>query len=141
MRCAIVLAAAILVTLAHGADDATKATAILDGKKMQFPEEGLAEGVKATITLLESCHSKGDGTAADLKKAGEGDHVRLVFAKPTAVTVLDEKLEVSELVFTQPLNTGVFWLRCGDKVVRCSKYEPRWEKDFIAWRNQATVAE
>jgi hypothetical protein len=33
------------------------------------------------------------------------------------------RLKVSELVFTRPLNTGVFWLRCGDKVVRCSMYE------------------
>ena len=64
-----------------------------------------------------------------------------VFGKPIAVTVLGNKFEVSELVFTQPLNTGVFWLRAGDKVVRCTKYEVEKEKDFVAWRNEARGAE
>jgi hypothetical protein len=54
---------------------------------------------------------------------------------------LGEKLCVSELVLTQPLNTGVFWLRAGDRVVRCTEDEPAKERDFVAWRNQARVAE
>ena len=141
MRCAVVLVAAFLVAEARGADDAPRASATLDCKKMQFPENGLAGGVKATIALLESCHDRSEGTAADLKKSQEGDHVRLVFAKPIAVVVGGEKLEVAELVFTQPLNTGVFWLRVGDKVVRCTKYRFEKEKDFMAWRNEAKVAE
>ena len=140
MRCALVLVAAVFVAEASGADDAAKASATLEGTKMQFPEKGVAGGVKATLALLESCHHKIDGTAADLKKARQGDHVRLLFARPVAVTVLDERLEVSELVLTQPLNTGVFWLRCGGKVVRCTKYEPQKEKEFLVWRNQARAA-
>src|SRR4051812_10260146 len=111
MRCAVVFFAALLVAEARGADDVPKASAILDGKKMQFPEKGIGSGVRATTALLESCHDRSEGTAADLKKAQEGDHVRLVFAKPIAVVVGGEKLEATELVFTQPLNTGVFWLR------------------------------
>jgi hypothetical protein len=141
MRCVIVLVTVLLAAEVHGADAAATASATLDGKKMQFPEKGVAGGVQATIALLESCHASGEGTPDDLKKAQEGDHVRLVFAKPVAVRVLNEELEVSELVFTQPLNTGVFWLRVGDKVVRCAKYEVEKEKDFIAWRNEARVAE
>ena len=136
MRYAIVLVAAFSAGV-RGADDASKATATLQGKKMQFPEKGLATGVKATTALLESCAHKIEGTAAELKKAQEGDYVRLVFAKPVTVTVLDEQLEVSELVFTQPLNTGVFWLRVGDKVVRCTKYTIEKEKDFMAWASDA----
>ena len=141
MRCAVVLVVALLFAEARGADDAPKASATLDGKKMQFPAKGIAGGVQATTALLESCYDKSEGTAADLKKAQEGDHIRLVFPKPIAVMVGGEKLDVTELVFTQPLNTGVFWLRVGDKVVRCTKYRFEKEKDFIAWRNEAKVAE
>jgi predicted metalloprotease with PDZ domain len=115
----------------------------LDGKKVKFPTKGVAEGVKATISLLESCHSV-DGetyTVADMKKAQHGDYVRFVFAKPITVTVLDKKIHVSELVFTQPLNTGVFWLRSGNKVVRCAKYESQKERRFEAWRRQAQPAD
>lgn len=136
---------AFLVSEVRGADDTASATAILDGKKMRFPAGEIAAGIQATIALLESCHDLSDNTvkytADDLKKAQKGDHVRLVFAKAVAVTVLGEKLKVSEVVFTQPLNTGVFWLRCGERVVRCTKYEFEKEKDFIAWRNKAKIAE
>jgi hypothetical protein len=126
-------------------DDLPKASGTLDGKKVQFPAKGVAEGVKATIGLLESCHAISDGTiaytAADLKKAQQGDHVRLVFTKPITVTVLGNKIKVLELVFTQPLNTGVFWLRSGDKVVRCTKYEFEKQRRFEAWRNEAQPAD
>jgi hypothetical protein len=138
MRCAVVFVAVLFGAEAPAVG--VKASARLSGKEVSFPEQGLLGGARATLALLESCHSMGEGTAADLKKAQEGDHVRLVFARPVAVTVLEDTMEVSELVFTQPLNTGVFWLRAGDKVVRCSKYEPQKEKDFIAWRNEARAA-
>ncbi|MFO0872245.1 MAG: hypothetical protein U0935_25235 [Pirellulales bacterium] len=145
MRWAIVLVAALLAAEVRGADDAAddaaKASATLDGKKMQFPEKGVAGGVRATTALLESCTDKSEGTSADLKKAQEGDHVRLVFAKPIAVIIGGDKLEVTELVFTQPLNTGVFWLRVGDRVVRFTKYRFEKEQNFVAWRNEARVAE
>ncbi len=52
--------------------NAPKASATLDGKKCKFPETGIADGVKATTALLESCHDKSEGTAADLKKAQMG---------------------------------------------------------------------
>ena len=141
MRCAIMLFATLSVAEVRGADDAPKASATLDGTRMQFPEKGVAGGIKATAALLDTCGVKSEGTVAELNKAREGDHVRLVFAKPVAFMVRSEKLEVSELVFTQPLNTGVFWLRVGDKVVRCTKYESEKLKDFVAWRDEAKAAD
>jgi hypothetical protein len=136
----VLLCAAMAVTAtANGADDAPIATGILHGKMVKFSEKGLAEGAKATILLLESCHDLDDVTPAlaDLKKARQGDHVRLVFARPVVVTVLDKTFEVSELIFTQPLNTGVFWLRGGRRLVRCTKFEPQKEPSFITWLEQA----
>lgn len=141
MKYAVALVVVMFAVSAHGADDAAKGSATLGGKKMRFAEAGFAEGVKATVALLESCCSRSEGTAAELKNAQTGDHVRLVFTKPVSVTVLGERLDVSELVFTQPLNTGVFWLRTGDKVARCSKYGYEKQKDFVAWRDQARAAE
>jgi hypothetical protein len=139
MRSAFCLIVILFVAEVRGADDDPKASATLGGKKMLFPEKGVAAGVKATTALLESCCSKSDGSDAELKKAREGNHVRLVFLRPIKVTVLDEKLDVSELVFTQPLNTGVFWLRAANGVVRCSKYRFEKEKDFVNWRNEARI--
>jgi len=126
----ILLGVVMAVTAtANGADDTPVATGILHGKRVKFSEKGLAEGAKATIVLLESCHHVDDVTPAlaDLKKARQGDHVRLVFARPVAVTVLGKTFEVSELIFTQPLNIGVFWLRGGRRLVRCAKFEPQKE--------------
>ncbi len=124
---------------ANGAGDAPAASGILHGKRLKFSEKGLAEGAKAAIVLLESCHDLDAVTPvlADLKKARQGDHVRLVFAKPVAVTVLGKTFEVSELIFTQPTNTGVFWLRGGGRLHRCSKFEPQKEPSFIKWLEQA----
>jgi hypothetical protein len=135
--CAAVLVALLLAAEVYGFGEGVKASATLAGKKMSFPQKGVAGGARATVALLESCHSMSEGTAADLKKAQEGDHVRLVFAMPVAVTVLGRRMAVSELVLTQPLNTGVFWLRVGNKVVRCTKYEVQKEQDFVTWRRQA----
>ena len=112
----------------------TSASRTLEGNTTQFPANSIAEGVKATVAVLESCSSSdAEGyTAADLKKALLGDHVRLVFAKPVTVMVLHDKLEVSEVVYA----AGVFWLRCGDKVVRTSKYRFEKWKPFEAWFRQ-----
>lgn len=134
MKCGVVLTMLVFV---QGANEAVTASGRLDGKKVTFPETSIPGGVKATVALLESCHDTSPGTADELKKALERNHIRLTFAKPVTVKVGDEKLEVSDLVFTQPLNTGVFWLKVGDKVVRCTKYEFAKEKDFVAWRDQA----
>jgi hypothetical protein len=141
MRPTAVLVVLLLAAALYGAGDVATASDRLDGKKLSFSANGIAGGVRATSALLESCHSIGEGTAADLTKAQSGDHIRLVFAKPVAVEVLDRKLKMSDLVFTQPLNTGVFWLRAGNVIVRCTKYEPDKEKDFVQWRNEARVAE
>ncbi len=145
----------LLSALVHGADNPPKSSAAkpqvtdetpkasgkLDGKRVWYSSDTIAEGVKATTALLESCHDCSDDTvrytATDLKKAQEGDHIRLVFAKPITVKVCDHEFKVTELVLTQPLNTGVFWLRSGDTVRRCSKYEFDKEKPFLAWRGQA----
>jgi hypothetical protein len=45
---------------------------------------------------------------------------------------MNEKIEFSELVFRLPMNTGVFWVRTGDKWRRCSKYEFPKEEPFTA---------
>ena len=142
MRFLSIPALLFVATVCCAADEGITASGRLDRKKVNFPAQSVAEGARATLRLLESCHSLSDGhPAAELKKAQAGDHIRLVFANPVMVRVLGEKLEVRELVLTQPLNTGVFWLWAGDRVVRCSKFEFQKEKDFVAWRNQARAAE
>lgn len=153
MRFIGILAMLLTAALAYGADvspkasdtvvvdDSPKASGTLDGKKVKFSEKGIAEGVKATVVLLESCCSESVYNAAEFKKAEQGDHVRLMFAKPIAVTVMNEKVEVSELVVRLPLNTGVFWLRSGNKVRRYSKYEFRKAKAFVAWLRKTQPAD
>jgi hypothetical protein len=56
-----VLSAAVVFLTANAcwAEDAPKASGALDGKKVKFPEKSVADGVKATVGLLESCHSEG----------------------------------------------------------------------------------
>jgi hypothetical protein len=121
----------------HAADDAPRASGSLDGKRVTFPEKGIADGVKATIGLLESCHDESLYQADERKKAEQGDHVRLVFVKPVTVTVREEKIPVSELVFRRPLNTGVFWVRSGSTWRRYSKYEFQKQEPFEAWLREA----
>ncbi len=127
------------LVLGEIAKSKTKASGRRDGKSVQFAEKGVAAGAKATLAILESCHSLDaeTGTVEDWKQAIEGDHVRFGFATPIAVSVLNDKFAITELVFTQPLNTGVFWLRSGNKVIRCSKFEYPKEKAFVEWRNTA----
>jgi hypothetical protein len=124
----------LVTTACHGADDATKASRMLEGTKAQFPAKTIPDGVKAVIDVLESCHSSQESSdpASDLKKAQEGDHVRFVFAKSIIVVVLNKEVEVSEVVYS----AGVFWLRFGDKVQRCAKYENDKWKPFEAWFRQ-----
>jgi hypothetical protein len=141
MRFTLVPVLLFVATVSHAADDAIKASGTLEGKKVQFPAKGVTEGMKATIGLLESCRSESLYDADELKKAEKGDHVRLVFAKPLTVTVLNDKVEFSELVLSLPLNTGVFWLRSGDKVRRYSKYEFQKENPFVAWLREAQPAD
>lgn len=137
----VLLAIVVLVAADAGrAGDAPKATGAVDSKKVTFPEEGVADGVKATVGLLESCCDKSLYQADEFKKAQQGDHVRLVFAKPTQVTVMGEKVEVSELVFRLPLETGVFWVRSGDEVRRYAKYQCQKEEPFVAWLRKAQPA-
>jgi hypothetical protein len=81
MRGVILAFALGMTATACRAGDAIKATGILHGKMVEFPEKGLADGAKATIALLESCHDLDEvtPTLAELKMARQGDHVRLVF--------------------------------------------------------------
>jgi hypothetical protein len=114
-------------------DDLPKATRAIEGSKTTFPEKSIPEGVKALVGALESCHTRSDETVKyavdDLKKARKGDHVRFLFPKPLGVEVLGKKLDVSEAVFAD----GVFWLLCGEEVVRCTKYEYDKMKRFQEW--------
>jgi hypothetical protein len=152
MRFVGIPAMILFAAVAYGADDPAKksgrvavenlpkATGTLEGKKVKFPEKGIASGVKATVSLLESCSDESLYQADELKKAQQGDHVQLVFAKPILVTVMGEKVEVSELVFRLPRNTGVFWLRSGNKVRRYAKYQFQKEEPFAAWLREAQPA-
>jgi hypothetical protein len=137
MRNVLFVALVLVTAAACRAEDTPKASGTLEGTKVKFPEKGIAEGVKATLGLLESCHDKSLYEADELKQAKEGDHIRLVFAKPITVRVVNEDVEVSELVFRLPTNTGVFWLRSGDKWRRYSKYEPQKVEPFLTWLREA----
>ena len=142
MRCAAVITVVLLfAAVARGADGAPQVSGTLDGKPVKFPEKGLADGVKAVVGLLESCHSESLYQADEFKKALQGDHVRLVFAKSITARVMNEKIEFSELVFRLPMNTGVFWVRTGDKWRRYSKYEFPKEEPFTVWLGQARPAD
>ena len=132
MRNVLVAAVVLLTANACRAEDAPKASGTLEGKGVKVPEKSVADGVKATVGLLESCHSESLYQAEELKKALQGDHIRLVFARPVAARVDNEQIEFSELVFRLPMNTGVFWVRTGDKWRRYSKYEFEKEKPFAA---------
>lgn len=140
MRFTLTALVVLLVAVAHGADEAPKASGSLDGKPISFPEKGIADGVRAAVGLLESCSDESLYDADEHKKAMQGDHIRLVFAKPITVTVMRAKIEVSELVFRRPLNTGVFWVRTGDKWQRFAKYQFEKEKPFAEWLQQAKLA-
>jgi hypothetical protein len=141
MRWHLAALVVLFAAVARGADDAPKATGTLDGKPLMFPVKGIADGVKAAVDLLESCHDESLYQADERKKAEQGDHIRLVFAKPVTVTVMSEKVEVSELVFRRPLNTGVFWVRAGEKWRRYTKYEFGKTEPFAAWLRQGQAAD
>jgi hypothetical protein len=115
MRNFVVAAVLLLMTGACLADDAPKVSGTLHGKAAKFPEKSVADGVKAAVGLLESCHDESMYQVDEFKKAQNGDHIRLVFAKSITAKVMDEQIEFSELVFRLPFNTGVFWVRTGDK--------------------------
>jgi hypothetical protein len=118
-----------------------KATRVIEGSKTTFPAKSIPEGVKTLTGALESCHTMSDGTlpytADDLKNAQKGDHVRFLFPKPLGVEVMRKKLEVSEAVFAK----GVFWLLCGEEVVRCAKYEHNKMDRFEKWYRQTLPAD
>jgi hypothetical protein len=141
MRSILLAAMAFVVADVCRAEDTPRATGIMAGKKVVFPDKAVADGVKATLGLLESCTSESLYEADELKKAEQADHIRLVFAKPITATVMEEKVAFSELVFRLPLNTGVFWLRSGDKVRRYSKYAPQKERPFVVWLREAQAAD
>jgi hypothetical protein len=137
MRSVLATIVVLFASAAYGADQAPRTSGTQGGKKLTFPEKGIAGGVKATLGLLESCHDESLYQAAERKKAEQGDHVRLVFPRPRTVTVMREKIEVSELVFRRPLATGLFWVRTGDKWRRYSKYEIQKVAPFVAWLGEA----
>jgi hypothetical protein len=141
MRCALATVVVMVVAGAGAADDAPKVTGTVDGKRLTFPEKSVADGIKATLGLLESCHDESLYHADERMKAEQGDHVRLEFPKPVAVTVMGKEFEISELVLRRPLNTGVFWVRTGGGWRRYAKYEFPKEEPLAAWLRQARSAD
>jgi hypothetical protein len=140
MRSIVAAFVVLFAAIAHGTDDAPKASGILDGKDVEFPEKVIDVGVKAAVGLLESCHSSSVFEADELKKALKGDHVRLVFPKAIPARVMNKEFEFSEMVFRLPLNTGVFWVRAGGDWQRYSMYEFEKEKPFVAWLRESEPA-
>jgi hypothetical protein len=153
MRCVGILAMLLFAAAAFAADnppkpsdtvavdDLPKASGRLDGKAVHFPRQTVKDGIKAALGLLASCHHSEDPHSKDeWKKAQEGNHVLLVLARPQTVTVLGEKVEVSQLVVTFPLSSGSIWVRSGNKVLRFAKYEFQKEQPLTAWLRQARTA-
>src|SRR3954451_8106386 len=99
MRNVLVTAVVLLLADACRAEDAPQASGRLEGKKVRFAEKSVADGVKAAVGLLESCSDHSLYNADEFKKALEGDHIRLAFAKPISARVCSEQVEFSELVF------------------------------------------
>src|ERR1700722_11909824 len=95
-------------SVCHGDDHALKVSGSFQGKKVQFPAKGLVEGVKATIDLVKTCCENSTSSPEALRKAEQGDHIRLVFAKPLTVEVMNETVEVSELILKLPMGDHVF---------------------------------
>jgi len=118
-----------------------QASGIIDGKPVEFPDEGMAVGLKGAVALLESCRDESRYEADERLQAERGDHVRLVLPQPISARILDEQIEFSELVFRLPMTAGVFWVRSGDQWRRYSKYEPQKEKPFQTWLGQAQPAD
>ncbi|HTU18111.1 MAG TPA: hypothetical protein VMG10_08610 [Gemmataceae bacterium] len=138
----VLLAVLVLVTVnACRAEPTPRTTGTLEGKKVTFPDNGRADGAKAAIVLLRSCHDESLFQAGELQKALQGDHIRMVFSKPITAEVMNKKIAFSELVLRLPLNTGVFWVQTGNKWRRYTKYEFQKEKPFKAWLRQARSAE
>lgn len=149
MRIAAISAMLLFATVVPGADAPPdtggaasaralpKASGCLGGKLVTFPDKGIADGVRATLGLLESCCDHSLYQADELKAALHGDHVRLAFSKPIRAKVMEKNIKFLELVFRLPLNTGVFWVRTGNQWQRYSKYKPQKEKPFDAWLRQA----
>lgn len=135
---------AVVVTVATNAfpiEGGLTATGTIDSKTITFPESSLSEGVKATVGLLESCHDKSPFNKAELKKAKQGDHLRLSFGEPVAADVTNDHVKISELVFRLPMNTGVFWVRSENKWQRYTKFEFPKQKPFEDWLKMAQPAE
>ena len=143
----VVLGVACGAVRADKPEDAPKANGTLEGKRVKFPERSVADGVKATVGLLESCHDESLYEADEFTKALQGDHIRLVFPKPITARVDNEQIEFSELVFRLPMNTGVFWVRTvrtADNLGRWrrySKYEFEKRKPFATWLREAQAAD
>ncbi|HEX3149277.1 MAG TPA: hypothetical protein VHR66_14480 [Gemmataceae bacterium] len=138
---ATIAAVLFMATTCVAADEPTKATRVIEGSKTTLPDKSIADGVKLLTAVLESCHSRSDGTirytAQDVTVARQGDHVRFVLAKPITVEVLNVRIKMSAAVFAN----GVFWLVCGNEVVRCTKYEFDKMKPFEEWYRQTLPAD
>ncbi|MGC8642886.1 MAG: hypothetical protein ACP5XB_23765 [Isosphaeraceae bacterium] len=93
MRALLATLIVLCAVVAQGALDAPKATGTLHGKHVKFPENVVAEGVNTTVSLLESCCSESLFEPDELRKAVQGDHIRLVFpGRGITSEVMDKKI-------------------------------------------------
>jgi hypothetical protein len=114
---------------------------VFDGKPIEFALDVRENVANAAIDLLRSCHhSDSTATKNGWDNALKKPHLRVTFAKPRSVDVLDETVEVPELVVTFPLSTGGLWVRSGDKVLYFAKYEYPTSQKLEAWLREAEPA-
>ncbi|MHC5540419.1 hypothetical protein ACYOEI_19535 [Singulisphaera rosea] len=140
MKNALLVLFSLATATVYGAENTLKVTGVRDAKKVAFSENDAADGVRVVVDLGESCHDESPFQSDEFENAPRGDHVWLEFSRPTAVKIMGEKIEIAELVLRLPTNTGVFWLRSGNKVRRFTKFEPQKVQPFGDWFKEAQPA-
>lgn len=141
MRSVLAISIVLFAGVALGAEIEPQSSFRLDGKPAKVADKSIADGVRATVGLLESCHDESPFAAEEFMAARQADHLQLVFAKPVAANVMSQKIEISELVVRLPLNTGVVWVRAGDRWRRFSKFEYLKTVPVTTWVESARTAE
>lgn len=119
------------------------ATRVIDGVKSTFPDKSIKAGALRALSVLESCTSSDrpgaePPTIEDLAAAKKDDHVRFVFSLPIKVELLDDKIDVAELVFSEKLG---FLVRDDDNVFYGTKYRHAPMDDFQQWYRQVLPAD
>jgi hypothetical protein len=125
----------VFLSLLGSDDTAEKAGQVevngLIATRVKFKEEAKRKVAEAGLAMLTSCsysHHPNEGELPQwedifLDTYYKKCHIHIRFDKPRTIkTAASEKVEVSEMVIVLPLNSGVIWVRSGDKAKRFAKY-------------------